>query len=54
VVTGPAEVAYAIHTNNTGNLCTDGALFGDPQADGSFGAIAAGAADLVYTLTISG
>ena len=53
VLTGPHGVGYAVHAND-GNPCTDGKLFNDPQADGSFSATGGIVEnDLVYTLTIT-
>jgi hypothetical protein len=53
VVTGPAATAYAIHTNQ-GDLCPDGRLFSDSQADGNFETVGGvGGTDLVYSLTVT-
>ena len=53
VVTGPAATGYAIHTNQN-DLCPDGKLFQDSQADGNFEAVGGvDGTDLVYSLTVN-
>lgn len=44
--------AYSVHVNKTGNVCKDGALFMDIEANNGFDLVFGGDADLIYTLTI--